>query len=236
MALLNTQLGVIGIKVPGDNQCLFSALARNAICTIGRQNVLIDAKYMRKNVVSWLRANKDLYEEFFSKEEKEETYEEYCDNMEKKSTWGGELEITASIDFMREDAGMENPNFGIIILDHNRESGYSLTKHTEYPGHKGGNYLIYNRSSPSKKGEGMHYDFACDKDKLRSPWFGGAPITDEKLLEAFGLPPLQKSVPASTPNRSPHKPQRICVQVKCSSTNETIFEYTDRHYIILRPN
>ena len=233
MALLNTQLGVIGIKVPGDNQCLFSALARNAICTIGRQNILIDAKYMRENVVSRLRANKHLYEEYLY-ERGNETYEEYCDNMAKKSTWGGELEIKASIDLMRVRTG-KKPKFGIIILDHCQESGYSLTKHTVYPGIEGGNYLIYNRSSPSKKGEGMHYDFACDKDKLRSPWFGGAPITDEKLLEAFGLPPLQKSVPASTPNRSPHKPQRICVQVKCSSTNETIFEYTDRHYI-LRPN
>ena len=235
MALLNTQLGVIGIKVPGDNQCLFSALARNAICTIGRQNVLIDAKYMRENVVNRLRANKHLYEKFLDKGRKNETYEEYCDNMAKKSTWGGELEIKASIDLMRVRTG-ETTKFGIIILDHCQESGYSLTKHTQYPGHKGGNYLIYNRSSPSKKGEGMHYDFACDKDKLRPPWFGGAPITDEKLLEAFGVPPLQKSVQASTPNRSPHKPQRICVQVKCSSTNETIFEYTDRHYIILRPN
>ena len=178
MDVLHRQYGVIGIAMPKDGACLFWALGRNTVCSIGRQDILIDAKFMRERVVRRLRENREEYEPYLT--DWTGTYDAYCDYMALETTWGDELELKVSNDDMASSAGMNAQVLGMLVIDGNDESGYTITVNTQYPGVEGGNYLVYHR--------GTHYDFACAEQKLKAPIFGGALIRDDRMCKLLDVP------------------------------------------------
>jgi hypothetical protein len=86
-------------KVPGDGTCCWASLAgafkAKGICTFSADKV-------RSTVAATLRKNEDVWKPFWDKCEPTEqqkpleSWETYCTMMDKRSAWGGDLEVAAA--------------------------------------------------------------------------------------------------------------------------------------------
>lgn len=86
------QKGLALLDVPADGDCLFHALA-DQLKRVGTEKT--DGE-IRSEVVEYIREHPDEYAGFMGSDEGVKGVETYCEKMNKKGCWGGDIEINAA--------------------------------------------------------------------------------------------------------------------------------------------
>ncbi|KAL0485379.1 deubiquitinase [Acrasis kona] len=96
-------LGLYIKVIDSDGHCLYRAVA-DQLSDLNIEN--IDYKEVRKRVATYLRAHKDDYINFLETPSgdlmTDQGYEKYCDRVESSSDWGGQVEIMALTNILKQ--------------------------------------------------------------------------------------------------------------------------------------
>ena len=182
------------IRIDNDGNCLFAALARHfniiLFCEYGLLD-RFDHIHIRTFVCDYMSKNYDFFSGFIGG--KEEDFKDYILKMRKPTTWGGEPELNAAIEFFaslsryskeRLQTGLQKKEFNYFqrlplysgnyleTQDLRNYFGIKILNIEKVPWQEITQYTsVFFPHYLLKSAD--HYNFACHKEELPEPSCGG---------------------------------------------------------------
>ncbi|XP_028162606.1 deubiquitinase OTUD6B [Ostrinia furnacalis] len=138
--------------IPSDGDCLYKAVAHQMLI---KKNEIIATADLRKKVASYVRQNKDDFLPFMTNPDtlemlNDDEFEAYCDKITNTAVWGGQLEIRALSNVLKNPINIIQATGPECIEQGNEFEGPPLV-------------ITYHRHMYSL---GEHYNSTCINEEL----------------------------------------------------------------------